>query len=426
MLPSGINTTSSLRIVLPYYMYAALSFLILTTLMFFSTDAFIGHYFNPKLLAITHIATLGWISMIILGALNQLLPVILDTELYSSRLAQLTFFCFAAGIILLVFSFWTFSIGIFIETAAILLIIAATLFLINVAVTTYKKSKLTLQAEFIITAGLWFWITAILGGLMAFNFRFAFLPQEHLHYLKLHAHIGIGGWFLLLIIGVASKLVPMFLLSGQLSTKKLSWAYVLINISILGFLTDSLILQEMTRAKYYFLIAASGILCFVSYLFEAYRKRLKKQLDTGMKQTLYSILLLGIPLFMGILITAFQTDTKQIQLTTIYGVSCMGFISMLILGQTYKTLPFILWLNKYKKLAGKGKIPLPKDLYSEKLANAQFLFFFTGIIILYAGIVISNGIIIQSGNALLMVAAILYNVNIFKMVFHKSGIETKI
>ena len=75
-----------------------------------------------------------------------------------------------------------------------------------------KAEKSNIQAEFIITAALWFWVTVTIGVLMAFNLTYVFLPQEHLFYLKIHAHIGIAGWFLLLIMGAGSKLLPMFLL----------------------------------------------------------------------------------------------------------------------------------------------------------------------------------------------------------------------
>ena len=80
------------NIVLPHYAFAAVAFLVLFILLFFSADSFIGHYFNPKLLTITHIAALGWGTMIIFGSLYQLLPVILNSSLFSNLLAQITFY----------------------------------------------------------------------------------------------------------------------------------------------------------------------------------------------------------------------------------------------------------------------------------------------------------------------------------------------
>jgi cbb3-type cytochrome oxidase subunit 1 len=81
---SGIKQNPGLyRIVVTHYVAAAFCFLILSFMMLLSVKAFIGHYFHPQILAITHMAALGWGTMIILGASYQLIPVVLETELYS-------------------------------------------------------------------------------------------------------------------------------------------------------------------------------------------------------------------------------------------------------------------------------------------------------------------------------------------------------
>jgi hypothetical protein len=41
-----------------------------------------------------------------------------------------------------------------------------------------------------------------------------------------------------------------------------------------------------------------------------------------------------------------------------------GWITAIILGMTFKTLPFIVWNKVYHQQAGKGKTPNPKDLFS--------------------------------------------------------------
>ena len=83
----SLNTTSAPHpsVVLPHYIFAALSFFILAFLILISNNSLIGHYFQPKLLAITHVATLGWGTMTIFGALYQLLPVISSSSLFSEK-----------------------------------------------------------------------------------------------------------------------------------------------------------------------------------------------------------------------------------------------------------------------------------------------------------------------------------------------------
>src|SRR5574339_759513 len=83
------NTTH--RVVLPFYLYAALSLLAGTIILFFSAETFTRHYFHPHILAITQIMALGWGTMIILGASHQLVPVLIEKSLYSARLAHASF-----------------------------------------------------------------------------------------------------------------------------------------------------------------------------------------------------------------------------------------------------------------------------------------------------------------------------------------------
>src|SRR5574338_310513 len=95
------NTTH--KVVIPFYVYAALSFLAATILLFLSDNAFTQHYFHPRTLAITHTMALGWGTMIILGASHQLVPVLIEAKLYSNKLAYISFILAASGIPLLVY-----------------------------------------------------------------------------------------------------------------------------------------------------------------------------------------------------------------------------------------------------------------------------------------------------------------------------------
>jgi hypothetical protein len=101
----------------------------------------------------------------------------------------------------------------------------------------------------------------------------------------------------------------------------------------------------------------------------------------------------------------------------------IGFITSLVMGQTYKTLPFIVWLKVYKGRVGKVVLPLPKDLYSEKVANAQVWLFAAGFVFLLIGISITSQILVMLGGIVLFLSVTLYNYNIFKIVFHKAKIK---
>lgn len=408
-------------LVIAHFLYGGLIWIIVTVLIMVFPNAFIGHYFNPKLLGITHLLVLGWITMIIFGALYQVIPVILEVKLYSEKWGYITFGLLAAGSLLLAIAFWRFELGELLYAAASLVSSAVILFAVNIFITSKKSAKKSIERELILTAILWLLFTVAAGGVLGLNLTQAFLSAPHLELLKLHAHAGIAGWFIQLIMGVGSRLLPMFLVSHTLNRAKLKAAYWGVNIGLIAGIF-SLILQWRPGVIIGLAGVLAGILSFLSFLLEAYRKRVKKHLDIGMRQSALSFLLLLLPLLLALLLSLLSKPSAgfTIPMALAYGSTLLlGFITSLIMGQTYKTLPFIVWLKVYRSQVGKGKIPLPKDLYHERVAHFQLWIFATGFFTLLAGILLQRTEVITMGGALLFSSAALYNFNVLKMVLHK-------
>ncbi|WP_207532517.1 hypothetical protein [Desertivirga arenae] len=412
------------KIVVGHYLFSALCFVILTMMLFHSVAELSGHYFNPRILAITHMAALGWGTTIVFGASYQLIPVIFEKDLYSYRLPWVSFITFIAGLTLLVCSFWQFDSGLCMQLGGLLLLISIVLFALIVFLTARtNKKEASIQQEFMVTSTLWLAGTALLGVLLVFNFRFAFLPKDHLHFLKLHAHMGIAGWFLLLIIGVSSKLIPMFLVSRKTNDKLLNWCYYLINGALIAFLIDTYINGINTKTYFISMVLVSGILIYLRYVSDCFRSRIKKQIELPITNTIISFVLMLAGVFVLPLIIYYQLkqDPQTVHYTTLYGsLLFMGWLSALILGQAFKTLPFIVWARKYEHLAGKSKTPLPADLYSKLLLRVQTILFLAFCLAFYLGFILKSEPITSAGLGCLILTAIVYFVNLVKVLLHKA------
>ena len=409
------------KVVIPHYAFGGLTWLAVTLLIVFNPEAFTQHFFNPELLSITHLLVLGWITMIIFGALYQLLPVIMEVKLYSEPFAIASFIMLGMGTILLAFAFWIFSFGAILFVGATFVVLAVILFVANVLITAHSSTKKIIERTFIVTSAIWLLFTVLAGLTLAINQVYPFLKASQIELLKLHAHAGIVGWFMQLIIGVSSKLLPMFMVSHNVNTKKLNIAYYAINLGLIAGLV-SLFFQIKFGVILSAIIVVPGIFSYLSFIYEAYTKRVKKQLDIGMKQTAFSFLILVIPFFLifSLLFNFKFLQNLTLRLSVAYGSAIViGFISSLVMGQTYKTLPFIVWLKVYRGRIGKLVLPLPKDLYSEKIASAQLWLFAIGFVLLLIGISASAITILLLGAIVLLLSATLYNFNLFKIIFHK-------
>lgn len=414
------------KVVVSHYTIAAVFFLALAILFAFSLDDLSGHYFQPKLLAITHAAALGWGTMIIFGALTQLLPVILERELFSIQLCWISLLFFVPGIILLVYSFWVFDPGITMQISGLLVFVAILTFSLNVCLTIKSKKGESVFQEFILTSCLWLSLTALLGVLMIFNFRFTFLPKDHLQFLRLHAHMGIAGWFLMLIIGVSGKLVPMFLVSTYQNTRLLSISYYLINTALLLFLIDGYLFGLNWKTYLIFAIALTGIGFYFYYVFQCLTSRIRREVDVPMLQTLFSFLLLAAGIFVVpfLLYHHIKNDSYAVNLSVFYGVLIfMGWITALVLGQTFKTLPFIVWVKHYEHLTGKVKTPLPADLLNNTLLGIQSAGFICFLLTFFLGALCASFILKFIGSAALIITAAVYCIQVLRLLLHKTKTE---
>lgn len=411
----------SVYVVIPHFITGGMFWLVAVILFNLFPEMFMQHYFNNQLLALTHLLVFGWICMVIFGTLYQLLPVIMEVKLFSEKLALISLFFLTIGAILLPIAFWYFWLQTTLYIAAFFILSGVLIFMINVFITAKTSKKNTIEKYFIQTSILWFLFTVIIGILLAVNLTHPFLSVPHLELLKLHAHAGIAGWFIQLIMGVGSKLFPMFLVSHQANSKKLKTTYYLMNTGLI-LVIIFLYVQLATGIIISSLLIVSAIINYLSFLLETYNKRVKRVLDTAMKQSMLSfiMLLVALLLLLFILFAKNLIEPYLISFAIIYGgVLLIGFISSLIMGQTFKILPFIVWLKVYRKKAGKGKIPYPKDLYSENAVKLQLWFYVIGFIIMLAGILLQNKIVLHTGAIGLLLSALIYNLNMMKVILHK-------
>jgi hypothetical protein len=422
MFDAGSIKNTSYKVVLPFYVYAACSFLVATIFLLTSTEAFKGHYFHPHILAITHTMALGWGTMIILGASHQLVPVLIESKLYSNILAYISFILAAIGIPLLVYGFYVFDMRWPAQWGGWLVVMAILAYMINIAVSMVKSKHESVHAVFVFTATTWLCFTTILGLAQVYNFTSILLPESSLHYLALHAHAGIIGWFLLLIIGVASRLIPMFLISKYSNVRLLWWIYALINGALLIFVI--LFLYPGSEALLFIpvmtVFLAIGL--FMYYCYWAYKKRIRRQVDEQVKLSLLSVVMLLLPvLFLIIVIlTLILTNGEQLNLIISYGfIIFFGWITAIIMGMTFKTLPFIVWNKVYHHLSGLGKTPSPKDLFNNPVFKIMASAYLAGFMIFTLGILFGNSIVLKLGAIFLLITAVLYNWNVLKVLMHK-------
>lgn len=418
----AIKTTSH-KVVLPFYLYASLSFLAATIFLFTSSDAFLNHHFHPQILAITHIMALGWATMIIIGAGHQLVPVLIEGKLYSNKLAYASFALAAIGIPLLVHGFYFFDMNIPAKWGGRFVVFAIIAYFINIVASTKKSKKRNVHSVFVITATAWLLITALLGLTLVYNFTYDLLPQDSFHYFSVHAHIGIIGWFLLLVIGVGSRLIPMFLISKYTSVRLLWAIYALINGALLSYLVIFFIFDSIGATLISACMMLAAAILFIFYCRQAYNHRLRRQVDEQVRISLLSAFMILLPIILLFVIIALSLAASGAKSNLILGygfVIFFGWLTAIILGMTFKTMPFIVWNKVYHQRSSAGKTPNPKDLFDNLIFRIMGIAYLIGFALFTFGIIDSQIFFLKSGAVCLISASVLYNWNVLKVFNHKA------
>jgi hypothetical protein len=403
------------RIVAKYFVAAILAFIIFNFMLVLNYKNFNGHHFQPKILSINHILTLGFITMVIFGAMFQLVPVVLEVKLFSTLLAEIQFWIYTAGCVLLTYKFYFFTSKLSFELPAILLATGMTIFTVNIVASMIKVKKWNITGTYLSSALFWLLITALAGYLLSKNLDTPFIKINHLQYLKLHAITAFIGWVSMVVMGVSFKLIPMFTLSHGYKITLAKWAFILINIGLLGINW----IMHYPDTKFWNLIFGllifTGFVLYLIQIFIIFQKRIRKKLDIGLKFSVFAFIMMSVSTLLNFSFLFFEYESIK-NLTLTYGfIVLFGYISFLIVGQMYKIVPFLVWYHKYSSKVGLEKTPMLKDMFNEKLAQVQFYLMIAGLFILIPSLLIDLQFLVLIAFLFFAISSIAFGFNMVKI-----------
>ncbi|MCR4416184.1 MAG: hypothetical protein NUV92_00360 [Ignavibacteria bacterium] len=399
------------KIVVKYFIAAIISFIIFNLMLVIDYKSISGHHFQPKILSINHILTLGFITMIIFGAMFQLVPVVLEVKLFSTILAEIQFWIYTFGVILLTYKFYYFSSNLSFVLPALLLSLAMMIFTINIVISMTKVKKWNITGSYLASALFWLLITALAGYLLAKNLDKPFIKINHLQYLKLHAITAFVGWVSMVVMGVSFKLIPMFTLSHGYKLTLAKWSFVLINIGLLGI---NWIMHYPDTGFYNLIFGVlifAGIILYLIQIFIIFKKRIRKKLDIGIKFSAFAFIMMGFSSLLNFSFVFFDYESIK-NLTLLYGFTVLvGYVSFLIVGQMYKIVPFLVWYHKYSSKVGLQHVPMLKDMFNEKLAEIQFYLMIAGLVLLVPSLMIEIEILVFISFLLFALSSFIFGYN---------------
>ena len=361
----------------------------------------LGQVFSPRLLAVVHLFTLGWITTSIIGALCQFLPVAVGVPLHSRSAAYGTLALHALGLALFVGGLIAGAPSVF-RIGALTVAVGLTVFAGNLALTLARGKTRDVTFYALALADVFLLGTIVLGGALAWNLHSgALLGADRFTVLAVHIHVALVGWVVVVMVGVAHRLLPMFLLSHGASERPAQVA-----VAMLGVGSGLLLLPigHLGRVIAGALIAIGvGAFLVQAVLFVRHRRR--RAVDPGLKLALAGLVGLGAATLVGPF--ALHGGLASLRLLVAYVLlALVGAISTFIAGHYYKIVPFLVWYHRFGPLVGERKVPKVAELFSARAASVTVLLSVLGTCGMLAGLALESPSALRGG-ALTFGAAVL-------------------
>lgn len=409
----------------------------------FRPDTLATYHYNQYVIALTHLFVLGWGCTVVMGAVYQLVPVALETKLHSERMAILHYVVHVVGFIGMVWMFWRWDmkqVGHYGSALAV----GVGLFAYNIGRTLWRVPRWSVIATAVASSVFWLGC-AVFAGLCVAAAKCTYESAETLpatsflgamihalqgtaNYVKrfdqislmhAHAHLGVAGFFLMLIVGVSFRLVPMFTLSELQSPRRATASVWLLNLGLAGTFVTVLLRSPWKLAFALVMLAALGL--YGWEIIAMLRARKRKVLDWGVRQFLTAVGLL-VPLGGLAIVLSWpgvQLTARIGQLENLYGLlGVLGVVTLAILGMLHKILPFLVWYGRYSREVGKHRVPSFSELYSPRLQEAAYWLYLAGLAGLSVGIVRAHHAGVRAGTVMLVASVTLFVWNTVKILSH--------
>src|SRR5262245_11863073 len=194
-----------------FFAAAALFFVAAMAASPFSAPLLLVHFYAPHILGLSHMLTLGWVSMTMVGVLSRYVPALVKRPLPRPGVAVVQGASFVAGVVGLVVSF--FGGWWYLTTAAAALLLLSVVLLVSwlwpLLVCSGRRGVGELG---ILVASGFFLAAAALGLLLALHKLHPFLGGGMLTNLGAHVALAAVGWVGITACALSFRFIPAFLM----------------------------------------------------------------------------------------------------------------------------------------------------------------------------------------------------------------------
>lgn len=348
-------------------------------------DSFASRW-TPAVLAMTHLITAGFLLQVMLGAMMQIMPVLLGANVVKPlRVSIIVHVAITLGALFLVAAFLSFEplqfklAAVFFGFGVAYFVVTAARALYGIPATNPTLGGLRLALFGLsVTVGLGLLMTGALGWSLD-------LPLMQL--ADLHLGWGFVAWTTVLLAAVAYVVVPMFQLTPAFPEWFGRWFSSLALVAVLLWT-----LAEFSGIAPLPLLLAVAVVALVAF-FAAMTLNIQRQtkrpsFDATQHYWRLAMFSLLAACVIWLAAQVFPVFSEWQGWPLLGGVLliCGGFMSVII-GMLYKIVPFLIWLHLQNLGRGKVMAPNMKKIIPEQAMMRQMLAHFAACALLVLAVI---------------------------------------
>lgn len=365
MKTASLNTEQAppISVSLRFFAVAPLFLLLAALVLLSGTDNPFSDPHTPALLAATHCITLGFMAVIMVGAMQQILPVVIGSPMPAPRqTVWISFLSLVAGALLLPAGF-VLGQPLLLNLAWPLLLLAFLTFVVAslsslVRTPARNATRTAILLSILALAG-----AMILGILLAHAYAAGTALPDAGKLAAAHVTLMLGGWVMLLIIGVSYQVVPMF----QLTPNYPKWLTAALAPAIFGSLLLNVYSILLQPGSHWLAVVAQSLFWILAGCFALATLSLQSRRRRRVADATLSFFRLGMTALLSVALLAIVMPlllpNEYIE-TLIAVIFLLGFAMSVMHGMLYKIVPFLIWFHLFRGGVKTG-VPNMKEIIPE-------------------------------------------------------------
>jgi hypothetical protein len=393
---------------------AALAFVLAGVALPWLADDLRGHYYHPRVLALTHTLTLGWITLAILGASYQLIPIVLERPVWSERLGRWELVVTALGVMGVI---GHMAIGAWagLVWSAGLVGAGVLAHVVNTALSLRGLARWSFTAVTLATGFTGLVLTTAFGAALGVEHLRAFLPADFYARLHAHVHLALLGFVVPVVLGVSAHVYPLFLLAPRPGRRVVAVQACGLAVGVPAVVVGLLLAPPLAVAGA--LAVATAVGAHVAWVASLMRRSRRPAFDWALRFLVAGATYLAIAAALGVALALGAAIGPR--WASAYGVLALGgWASLTIVGMMLKIVPFLVWYRVYAPRAGRTPVPGLADLRWPTAEAIAFVGLTVGVATLAAGVAMSHADTIRAGSVIVLVGTVGFAATLGTMLHH--------